>query len=96
MVYPPAFFMGALRHMVPRGNALFLMAQAHGKPLAAHLNFVSRNRLTYYHGVSTRDRRLTPARPRSSGTPCASPASADYSTWAASARPRTVTTHSSA
>jgi len=60
MVYPPAFFMGALRHMVPRGDALLLMAQAHGEPLAAHLYLVSRNRLTYYHGVSTRDRRLTP------------------------------------
>jgi hypothetical protein len=59
-VYPDAFFRTVFRCMVPRGQALFLLARANGHPLAAHMYLVGANRLTYYHGASTRNRELTP------------------------------------
>lgn len=59
-VYPPAFFPAVWRHMVPRGQALMLLARADGRPLAGHVYFVSPERLIYYHGGSTRNRALTP------------------------------------
>jgi hypothetical protein len=59
-VYPDTFFRTVFRRMVPRGQALFLLARAAGQPLAAHMYLVGADRLTYYHGASTRDRSLTP------------------------------------
>jgi Acetyltransferase (GNAT) domain len=59
-VYPAEFFVAAFRSMVPRGQALFLLARADGQPLAGQMYLVSRDRLTYYHGGSTRERELTP------------------------------------
>lgn len=59
-VYPADFFVAAFRSMVPRGQALFLLARAKGEPLAGHMYLVSNDRMTYYHGGSTRDRELTP------------------------------------
>lgn len=59
-VYPAAFFEAAFRRMVPRGQALFLLARANGEPVAGQMYLVSRNKLTYYHGASTRARELTP------------------------------------
>ena len=59
-VYPAAFFEAAFRAMVPRGQALFLLARANGEPVAGQMYLVSRNKLTYYHGASTRARELTP------------------------------------
>jgi lipid II:glycine glycyltransferase (peptidoglycan interpeptide bridge formation enzyme) len=59
-VYPAGFFRTIFRTMVPRGQALFLLAQADGVPLAAHMYLVAPDRLTYYHGASTRARDLTP------------------------------------
>jgi len=59
-VYPADFFVAAYRAMVPRGQALFLLAQVNGEPLAGQMYLVSRDKLTYYHGASTRARELTP------------------------------------
>ena len=59
-VYPTSFFRRAFRAMVPRGQALFLLARADGEPLAGQMYLVSPERLTYYHGASTRERSLTP------------------------------------
>jgi GNAT acetyltransferase-like protein len=59
-VYPAAFFAAAFHRMVPRGQALFLLARAEGQPLAAQMYLVTGDRLVYYHGGSTRDRALTP------------------------------------
>ena len=59
-VFPTEFFRGVYEHMVPRGQALFLLARADGVPLAGQMYIVSPHRLTYYHGASTRDRALTP------------------------------------
>lgn len=59
-VYPPEFFVAAFRSMVQRGQALFLLARAAGQPLAGQMYLVSKDKLTYYHGGSTRDRDLTP------------------------------------
>jgi len=59
-VYPAEFFVAAFRSMVPRGQALFLLARADGEPLAGQMYLVSKDRLTYYHGGSTRCRELTP------------------------------------
>lgn len=57
--YPDAFFWTVFRRMVPRREAIFLLARAEGRPLAGAMFLVSRDRMTYYHGVSTRDRDLT-------------------------------------
>jgi len=59
-VYPEAFFRTIFREMVPRGQALFLLARWHAMPLAAQLYLIGPSRLTYYHGASTRARELTP------------------------------------
>jgi lipid II:glycine glycyltransferase (peptidoglycan interpeptide bridge formation enzyme) len=59
-VYPAAFFQAAFYTMVPRGQALFLLALADGEPLAAQMYLVSGKKMTYYHGASTRARQLTP------------------------------------
>jgi GNAT acetyltransferase-like protein len=59
-VYPDAFFRTVFRRMVPRRQALFLLARADGVPLAAQMYMVCADRLTYYHGASTRARELTP------------------------------------
>ena len=59
-VYPAEFFRTIFRTMVPRGQALFLLACADDIPLAAQLYLVARDRLIYYHGASTRDRTQTP------------------------------------
>lgn len=59
-VYPDAFFRTIFRRMVPRKQALFLLARANGVPLAAHMYMVATDRLIYYHGASTRARDLTP------------------------------------
>lgn len=59
-VYPDAFFRTVFRSMVPRGQALFLLARSKGQPLAAQMYLVGADRLTYYHGASTRNRELTP------------------------------------
>ena len=59
-VYPREFFVAAFRSMVKQGQALFLLARADGQPLAAQMYLVSKRKLTYYHGGSTRDRELTP------------------------------------
>jgi lipid II:glycine glycyltransferase (peptidoglycan interpeptide bridge formation enzyme) len=59
-VYPAAFFIAAFHEMVPRGQALFLLARADGEPVAGQMYLVSRDKLTYYHGASTRARELTP------------------------------------
>jgi lipid II:glycine glycyltransferase (peptidoglycan interpeptide bridge formation enzyme) len=45
--------------MVPRGQALFLLAWADSAALAGGRFLISRDRLTYYMGGSTRDRALT-------------------------------------
>jgi hypothetical protein len=57
---PDAFFRTILRTMVPRGQARFLIARIDGRPLAGALFLMSPDRMTYYHGVSTRDPALTP------------------------------------
>jgi hypothetical protein len=59
-VYPPEFFRTIFRCMVPRGDALFLLAQAGERVLAGSLYLVGHDRLAQYHSVSTRDRELTP------------------------------------
>ena len=59
-VYPAAFFRTIFSTMVPRGQALFLLACADDVPLAAQMYLVAQDRLIYYHGASTRDRAHTP------------------------------------
>jgi hypothetical protein len=56
---PVAFYRAVFQEMVPRGDALFVQAQAGGRALAGGLFFVSLERMTYYHGASTRDRAVT-------------------------------------
>jgi hypothetical protein len=56
---PDAFYRAVFREMVPRGEAILLLAHAQATPLAGGLFFLSRERMSYYHGASTRDRRLT-------------------------------------
>ncbi len=58
-IYSEAFFWTVFRDMVPRRQAVFYLARADGTPLAGGLFLLSRDRMTYYHGVSTRDRALT-------------------------------------
>jgi GNAT acetyltransferase-like protein len=59
-VFPVAFFRAVWRHMVPRGEAVFLLARAGDALLAGQIYFVSRESVGYYHGGSTRERELTP------------------------------------
>ena len=56
---PAAFYRAVFREMVPRGEALFLLARAGHTALAGGLFFASAQRLSYYHGASTRDRSVT-------------------------------------
>lgn len=55
---PDAFFAAVLRTMVPRGQALLLLARAGDRPLAGGLFFRTGPYLTYFHGVSTREPEL--------------------------------------
>jgi hypothetical protein len=56
---PFAFFTSVFRTMVPRGQALFLLARSGSAPLAGALFLLSRDRMICYHSASTRDRALT-------------------------------------
>lgn len=56
---PAAFYRAVFQEMVPRGEALFLLAWAGRRALAGGLFFVSSRRMSYYHGASTRDRTVT-------------------------------------
>lgn len=56
---PAAFYRAVFQEMVPRGEALFVLAQAGTRALAGGLFFVSPQRMSYYHGASTRDRAVT-------------------------------------
>ena len=58
-IYPEQFFWTVFREMVPRGQALFLLAWADSVALAGGMFLTSHDRLTYYMGGSTRDRALT-------------------------------------
>jgi len=58
-VFPEGFFWTIFREMVPRRQAVFLLARTGSTPLAGGVFFLSQDRMTYYHGVSTRDRTLT-------------------------------------
>lgn len=58
--YPDAFFLSVFRAMVPRGQAMFLMARANDAPLAGALFLLSSERMTYFHAASTRDPELAP------------------------------------
>ena len=59
-VYPPAYFEAVVREMVPRGQAVVLLARAGEAPLAGGTFVVSRERFSHIHGCSTRHRALTP------------------------------------
>ncbi|MBM4439511.1 MAG: GNAT family N-acetyltransferase [Candidatus Rokubacteria bacterium] len=63
---PERWFRAVFDTMVPRGQAIFLIARAGGTPLSGALFFRSGATLTYYHGVSTRDPALTPCQGPSS------------------------------
>jgi hypothetical protein len=56
---PEAFYRAVFEAMAPRGDAMLLLARASAAPLAGALFLVSKTRMTYYHGASTRDRALT-------------------------------------
>lgn len=56
---PESFYRAVFKEMVPRGEAVLLLARAGDTPLAGGLFFLSKERMTYYHGGSTRDRALT-------------------------------------
>jgi lipid II:glycine glycyltransferase (peptidoglycan interpeptide bridge formation enzyme) len=56
---PDGFYRAVFRDMVPRREAVLLLARAGETPLAGGLFFVSKERMTYYHGGSTRDRAVT-------------------------------------
>src|SRR5574341_11102 len=58
-VYPEGFFWAIFHEMVPRRQAVFLLARAEASPLAGGVFFLSPERMSYFHGVSTRDRALT-------------------------------------
>jgi hypothetical protein len=56
---PEMFYRTVFDEMVPRGDALLLLARAGAAPLAGGLFFLTKTRMSYYHGASTRDRTLT-------------------------------------
>jgi hypothetical protein len=56
---PGAFYRAVFKEMVPRGEAVFVVARAGGRPLAGGLFFIAPSRMSYYHGASTRDREVT-------------------------------------
>ncbi len=59
-VYPTAYFEAILRGMVPRRQALLLIARAGDAALAGGTFVMTDERFAYLHGCSTRDRALTP------------------------------------
>jgi hypothetical protein len=56
---PETFYRAVFDDMVRRGEAILLLASAGETPLAGGLFFLSPDRMSYYHGASTRDRALT-------------------------------------
>jgi lipid II:glycine glycyltransferase (peptidoglycan interpeptide bridge formation enzyme) len=56
---PRAYFRAVFSEMVPRGQATFLLARVGARVLAGGLFLMSRTRMSYYLGGSTRDRALT-------------------------------------
>ena len=59
-VYPTSYFEAILRAMVPRRQAVLLLARAGDAALAGGTFFTNEQRFAYFHGCSTRDRTLTP------------------------------------
>jgi hypothetical protein len=59
-VYPVAYFEAIVRDMVPRRQAVLLVARAGHTPLAGALFLTTPDRFVHVHGCSTRDRALTP------------------------------------
>jgi len=59
-VYPTAYFEAILRWMVPRRQALVLIARTGQTALAGATFVMTDQRVAYLHGCSTRDRELTP------------------------------------
>jgi hypothetical protein len=59
-VYPAAYFETIFRTMVPRGQAVLLLARAGARPLAAATFVITEPRFAQIHGCSTRNRTLTP------------------------------------
>ena len=59
-VYPTAYFEAILHHMVPRRQAVLLIARAGDEALAGGTFVMTDERFAYLHGCSTRDRALTP------------------------------------
>jgi hypothetical protein len=59
-VYPTAYFEAILRAMVPRRQAVLLLARAGDAALAGGTFVTNEQRFAYFHGCSTRDRALTP------------------------------------
>src|SRR5207237_2258308 len=58
-VMPPAYFAAIFRAMVPRKEAVIFLAQWKDRPLAGAVFLTSAERMTYFHGASTRDPELT-------------------------------------
>jgi GNAT acetyltransferase-like protein len=59
-VYPAAYFETIVRRMVPRRQALMVIARAGTRPLAGSTFVTTGDRFAHIHGCSTRDRALTP------------------------------------
>jgi lipid II:glycine glycyltransferase (peptidoglycan interpeptide bridge formation enzyme) len=59
-VYPAAYFQAILREMVPRRQALLLVARAGDAPVAGGTFVTTSEQFVHLHGCSTRDRLLTP------------------------------------
>jgi hypothetical protein len=59
-VYPRSYFEAILRAMVPRRQAVLLLARAGDAALAGGTFVMNEDRFAYLHGCSTRDRALTP------------------------------------
>ena len=59
-VYPAGYFQAILREMVPRRQALLLVARAGAAPLAGGTFVTTSEQFVHVHGCSTRDRGLTP------------------------------------
>ena len=59
-VYPAGYFQAILREMVPRRQALLLVARAGDAPLAGGTFVTTSDQFVHVHGCSTRDRGLTP------------------------------------
>jgi hypothetical protein len=59
-VYPAAYFEAIVREMVPRKQAVLLIARIGTTPLAAATFVLTPDHMALIHGCSTRDRALTP------------------------------------